>query len=254
MQVSSNSWLLSRAACSTVLILTLVGCDNSAAAGGAGFEPVAAGAKVTNYVLVIRMRPEAPEKYFRQARAAYAVCTAIAKQIKHEVTPFPVLKQDFFTERTTYASDGELTMVRRISYDLDVRNMTPENGCELRLVKLWSTGLTGKGKVRSGDLDMDGQVHLVEAEAPPDEPVRASLLASRPQSKRINDVPLKCTVEGDCIVDPTVALVKQGFRPVLAGYRVDDIAAHGTALIVEPISLTVGKPIDPAIFSVEKGE
>jgi hypothetical protein len=254
MQLSSDRWLLPHAACVTALMLSVVGCNNSNAAAGVLFASIADKAKVTNYVLVTRMRPEVPEKYFKHARWAYGVCTAAAKGIKHEVIPFPVLPQDFVIELTTYASDGKRTMVRKISYNLDPRKMTPENGCELRLVQSWSTGLTSNGQMRSGDLDMDGQVHLDETEAPPEEPVRASLLASRTQPKRINGVPLKCTVEGDCIVDPTVTLIKEGFRPVLAAYRVDDVATHGTALIVEPVSLTVGKPIDPAIFAVEKGE
>jgi hypothetical protein len=254
MQLSLDTRLLPHAACVTVLMLSVVGCNNSNAAEGAGSAFMADEAKVISYVLVTRMRPEAPEKYFKAARWGYGVCAEVAKSIKHEVIPFPVLRADFVTERIIYASDGKRTMVRKIWYDLDARKMTPENGCELRPVKGWSTALTSDGRQRSGQLDMDGRLHFDTAEGNPEEPVRASRLAMYTQPKRINGVPLKCTVEGSCIVDPTVVLIKEGYSPVLAAYRIDDVATHGTALIVEPVSLTVGKPIDPAIFAVEKGE
>lgn len=254
MQLSLNIRLLPHAVCVTTLMLSVIGCNNSNAA--AGTKPVFApdGVKVTNYVLVTRTRPEVPGKYFPQARWAYGICAALAKQAKHEVIPFPVLGSDFVMERITYASDGKRTMVRKISYDLDPRKMKPELGCEIRITKRWNTAMTSDGQERSAQLDEDGQLHLSTIEATPEEPVRASRLALYTQSKHINGVPLKCTVDSSCIVDPTVVLVKEGYRPVSAAYRNDDVATHGTALIVEPVSLTVGKPIDPAIFSVEKGE
>ena len=245
-----------RAACAIVLMLTIAGCGKGNAAGGPSSptDGDAHAAKTDGYILVTHTRPEAPENYFHRERLAYTACVAVAKQLHHAVVPFPALPPDFVTERTTYASDGKRTMVREVKFDLDPRKMVPESSCELRLAKTWTTGLTGSGEVRSGGVDQDGQVRVVTTEAPPAEPVRASLLASRTVSKRINGVPLKCNTGGDCIVDPAVTVVAQGVRPVLAAYRIDDPATYGTALIVEPVSLTVGKPTDPAMFAVEKGE
>lgn len=246
----------SRAVCATALMLAVAGCGKGNAAGGPSSVTGAdaGAAKADGYVLVTRMRPESLENYFSRERLAHTACAAVAKQMNHAVVPFPAIAPDFVRERNTYASDGKRTMVRQVKYDLDPRKMTPENGCELRLAATWNTGLTGNGEIRSGGVDQDGRVSVVTSEAPPAEPVRASLLASRTVSKRINGVPLKCNAEGDCIVDPAVALVAQGVRPVQAAYRIDDPATYGTSLIVEPVSLTVGKPTDPAMFAVEKGE
>jgi hypothetical protein len=253
MQLSINGCFLQRAACAAVVMLAAAGCSKGNAAGSA--SPAAAGTVTPgSYVLVTRLRPEAPEKYRPQIRAFYDLCAGVAKGMHTPVQPYPVLPPDFVAERTTYASDGKRIMVRTVSYDLDTEKMKPEHGCEVRIQKAWSTGLTTDGKQRSGDLDAHGQFHMMTSEAPPPESVRPSRLAMYTASKRINGVDLKCGPDSNCIVDPAVAVVAQGRHPVMAAYRNDDPAKYGTALVREPVSLTVGKPIDPAVFDVEKGE
>jgi hypothetical protein len=255
MQLNSNGWPLRRAACAAVLMLAAAGCSKGNAAGSAAPAADAGGAaKSGGYVLITRLRPEAPEKFRPQVRAAYVTCADLAKMAHRQVVPFPVLPPDFVTERTTYASDGKRTMVRTVSYDFDPQEMTPDHACEVRIKKGWNTGLIAGGQLRSGSVDEHGQVHVGSGEAPPPESPRASRMAMYTASKRINGTPLKCSADDNCIVDPAVALVAQGRQPVLAAYRNDDPATYGTALIREPVSLTVGKPIDPAVFDVEKGE
>lgn len=256
MQLSTSGGPVRRAACAAVLMLAAAGCSKGNAASGTAADAANAGAdaKSASYVLVTRLRPEAPEKFFPKMRAGYELCVGVAKDMHRQVVPYPTLPSDFVNERTTYASDGKRTMVRTVSYDLNTEKMRPEQACEVRIQKTWSTSLMADGQLRRGDLDEHGQLHSGSAEAPPAETPRASRLANYTASKRINGVALKCSADDTCIVDPAVVLVAQGRRPVVAASRNDDPARYGTALIREPVSLTVGKPIDPAVFAVEKGE
>lgn len=258
MRLSSNGWPLQRAACAAVLMLIAAGCSKGNAAGvaapAADTADTGPAVKSTSYVLVTQVRPESPEKYRPQIRAFYELCAGVAKGMHKHVLPYPTLPSDFVAERTTYASDGKRTMLRTVSYDLNTEKMRPEHGCEVSIQKAWSTGLIANGQLRSGDLDPHGQFHTSSGEAPPPESPRASRLAMYTVSKQANGVALKCDAEDTCIVDPAVALVARGRHPVLAASRNDDTATYGTVLIREPVSLTVGKPIAPAVFAVEKGE
>jgi hypothetical protein len=255
MESSSNKGCFRHRACAAALLLAALGCSTGNAAGATTPAVATAGVGTsTSYVLVTRLRPEAPEKYRPQVRAAYVTCMELAKLAHLKAMPFPVLPPDFVAERTTYASDGRRTMVRTVSYDFDPQAMTPDHACEVRIEKYWNTGLIADGQLRFASVDEHGQAHAGSSEAPPPESPRASRLAMYTQSKRINGVALKCSADHNCIVDPAVVLVAQGRQPVLAAYRNDDTATYGTALIREPVSLTVGKPIDPAVFDVKKGE
>lgn len=253
MQLSLNGKPLQRTACALILMLAAAGCGKGNAAGGVAATPDGA-ATSASYVLVTRLRPEAPEKFRPQIRAIYDLCAGVAKGMHIQVLPYPTLPPDFVAERKTYASDGKRTMLRTVSYDLNTEKMRPEHGCEVSIQKAWSTGLIANGQLHSGDMDPHGQYYTSTGEAPPPESPRASQLAMYTEPKQINGVSLKCGVDHACIVDPAVAVVAEGLRPVLAASRIDNTATFGTAMIREPVSLTVGKPIDPAVFAVEKGE
>lgn len=248
MQLNVGPRLLRQAAWMLVLAAALPACSDGNAAGAS-----AAGSGKGSYVLVTQVRPETPEKSFPAARWGYKLCQAAARQMKVAVKPFPALPAGFVSERTTYASDGKRSMVRKVSYLIDGQ-ATPDAGCAMRLASVTTASVIEGGRERSADTDKDGKVHVDEVEAAPPEPVRASSLEDRTQARRVNGVPLKCGSDGACIVDPDVVLVAQGRRPVQVSYRIDDPRTHGSALVVEPVSLTVGKPVDPALFVLEKSK
>lgn len=254
---SSFTWsFLFRAACGTASVLVVSACNNGTASGGtpgkAGPAATPATANAAGYMLVMQTRPEEPEKSFPHERALYKACVAVAGRSNMPVKPFPTLPPNFVRERRTYASDGARTMVRKVAYYLDMRKASPQEGCELRLAGGWDASLTSEGQQRSAGTDEDGNVHLVAPEPVLEEPVRASLLASYTIPKRINAVPLKCSVEQICTIDPAVAVVAEGSRPVQVAFRIDDPRTYGTALITEPVSFRVGRPVDPAVFSLER--
>jgi len=245
-----NRRVLPRAACAASLMLAA--CNDGNTMGNASAAPAGVG-KQASYMLVTRTRPENPEVYLKTIRAAYAFCAEVARHTGLEVSPFPTVPADYLQERTVYASDGKRHMLRRIRDDIDIRKMSPEHGCKASLSNTWSTGLTIGDRERTGERDIDGQVHFGELPVNPEEAVRPSLLAIHTQPKRVNGVPLKCSAEGGCIVDPAVVVVKLGYSPVTAAMRVENMPLYGT-VITEPVSLTVGTPLDPAVFSVEKGD
>jgi len=252
MQLGFSPWWLARVVCAAALMAGVSACNKGNAAGAGGAADSRSGGKAGSYGLVTQTRPEAPEKYFPHERRAYALCAEVAQHTNAPVKPFPVLPPDFVSERSTYASDGSRTVVRKVMYTLD-GEATPENGCELRLARSARTDVVSNGQQRSADQAPDGQVYMEETEAPPKEPVRASRLAAYATAKRVNGVALKCSTDGVCIVDPDLILVADGPRPVQAASRIDDARTHGTVLVTEPVSLAVGKPVDPALFSLEKG-
>lgn len=207
-----------------------------------------------SYVLVTQTRPESPDKFFVHERSGYALCAAVARNQNIAVKPFPVLPPDFVSKRTTYASDGKRTVFREVAWKIDSRKGQAQQGCEMRLASESTTAVTSDGQERIADQREDGKVHVGTAQPAPQEPVRASLLGLYTVPKTVRGVALKCSASGSCIVDPALALVAHGVRPAQAASRIDDTRTYGTALILEPVSLTVGKPVDPSLFVLEKTE
>lgn len=256
MQLSVVWKPVARAVCALTVVLGVCACSKGSAAGdgdsaaapGAGTAD--AGGAGAGYVLQTQMRPEAPAKYFAAERGFHEACVALAKGLNLAVKPFPEVPADFVAERHTYASDGRRFTHRDIRYFADTRKMKPESACEVRLASQWRTSVVSDGQVRQAAQDEDGRVEVSEPQPAPDEPVRASLLASRTLAKRINGVPLKCN-DDSCIVDPAVVVAAEGTRPIQVAYRDNNVGTYGTALIVEPMSLSVGKPADPALFSLD---
>ncbi|MFC3457505.1 hypothetical protein [Massilia haematophila] len=241
------------ALCGAVMVVGLAGCGKGNAAGGADSTAPARkpGAGKGSYVLVTQLRPESPEKFFPMERRAYALCAGLAQGKNLPVKPFPPMPSDFAWERSTYASDGERSVNRKLVHSLDLRKMKPESGCEVSLDSQLTVALTSEGQERMANQDEDGNMLLSDPEPASEEAVRPSLLASFTQPRRINGVPLKCDAANACIVDPTVALVANGVRPVQASYRTDDPKTYGSALVQEPVSLSVGKPVSQELFSLE---
>ena len=238
---------------SLVMLVGMSGCEKDSVAGDGELAAVAGDAKA-GYVLRTQMRPEVPAKYFAAERGFYQACVALANGMNVQVKPFTEVPEDFVAERHTYASDGKRSSHSDIRYFLDTRKMNPQSGCEVRLVSKWRTSVTSDGQERQAARDEDGHVEVSEPQPAPDDRVRASMLTSRTVSKRIGGVPLKCDAGDTCIVDPEVVVITEGARPVQAAYRDNSVSTYGTALLVEPVSLSLGAPADPTLFSLEAGK
>lgn len=233
------TYSMPRALCAAAgLTLALAACKDGSAAA-------------TSYVLVTQLRPEAPAQFFPRERGLHALCSAAARQKNIAVKPFPTIPGDFVSKRTTYASDGRRTVMREVGWFIDTRKGKVQDGCELRLASTWSAAVISDGQERSADQDENGKVHANEAQPSSNEPVRASLLARYTAPKTVKGVAVKCSDDNTCIVDPALALIKQGVRPVQAAARINDTRTYGTAMVLEPVSLSVGKAVDARLFTLE---
>lgn len=221
-------------------VLALSAFSHSVAA-----PPGKAAAQQKSYVLVVQVRPESPEKYFAVERSVYDLCVEGAKRLHEAVKPFPTVPRDFVERRETYASDGQRDVKREVVFTMEVVPGAPDklNGCAWRIISTQSIDVTSGGQVQHSFIDHDGTVTIEAPQPVMAEPFRTALVALHTRPKVINGVPLKCSDTDACIVDPALVLVKEEFRPVTVSMRLGL-----KTLVLEPVSLVVGKPVDPALF------
>lgn len=233
-----------------LLVLMWMGCALAACSNGNAARSAAPAPG--SYVLVTQFRPESPEKFFARQRGLYDMCASFASLHNLAATPFPELPSDLVDWRTTYASDGHRRVVREVMYALDFSEGETAGRCEMRLSSRLSVTVTSDGWEQTADVDDRGKVHVGARRPAGQEIARPTPLARYMIPKTVNGVRLKCSTDDSCIVDPEVVLVAQGPLPVQAASRNDAEEGYGTALILEPVSLAVGQPVDPALFALEK--
>lgn len=232
--------------------VALAACSDGGAHAAAGAPAsAAASANPNSYYLVTQVRPENLQKVFSSARWAYGVCVAAAKLKKMPVQPFPTLPADFVVTRNIYASDGKHKFIKQIDFKIDDSGI--DKGCDLKVISSATSEIAQDGKSRITEQNEKG-VLTTGPEMPANtEPVSQSKLDRYTEAKVVKGVQLKCK-GADCIVDPALALIARGRRPVLAASRLDDATLYGTALLTEPVSLVLGKPIDVSEFKQETGK
>lgn len=226
-----------------LMLLALAACSNGNAART---TPAAPG----SYVLVTQSRPASAEQFFARQRGLYDTCVAVASLGDTVAQPFPELPRDFVDWRTTYASDGQRVVVREVMYGLDFDEGAAAGTCAMRLSSRLSVTVTSQGREQTSDVDARGKVSIGASRPALLDPMRAARLARYTAPMIVNGVPLKCSQDDSCIVDPAVVLVAQGPLPVQASSRDDAEEGYGTVVIVEPVSLAVGEPVDPALFGI----
>ncbi|WP_332848626.1 hypothetical protein [Massilia sp. S19_KUP03_FR1] len=216
--------------------LLLAACNNGVAAPPA---------KEKSYVLVTQIRPESLDKFFGVERGVYKLCVAAAELLHEAVKPFPTIPPDFVESRVTYANDGQRDVKREVTYWMDeVPGASDKlNGCALRIFSRQDIYVTSGGQVQHTNIDHDGTVTIGEPQRVMTEPFRTALVALHTRPKVINGVQLKCSDTDTCIVDPALVLVREEYRPVYVSKRLGV-----KSLVLEPVSLVVGKPVDPALF------
>jgi hypothetical protein len=237
------------------MTVALAACSDGNAGAGASFPPVQPGTSGgAVYHLVTQVRPESLEKYFARLRALHKMCATAAGDLHVAVKPFPRVPEDFVAARNIYASDGKRIVSKEIKWTTDDSKFSPETGCEMRLTTLWKSAVVQNGKERAVDFN-DEQGLVVHEEQPHDpQALTQARLDMYSKPKSVNGVQLKCSSDDICIVDPALALIKDGRSPVHAAERIRDGGANGSVLLLEPVSLTVGAPVDPQLFKQENGK
>jgi hypothetical protein len=242
----SNSKRACIKALGPTLLLLMSACDH-----GSATPSLPTGAAAPSYVLVTQNRPESLDNYLAFHRARYGTCV-VAANLRHEVVkPFPAVPRDFVDIRTTYASDGRRVVKREVLYGLDFVDDEKLTGCEMRVSSVWSVHLLSGGQQQFSESDAHGKVTVGEPEPNRPEPARASSSALYTIPRTTNGVRLQCSADNQCIVDPAVIAVVEEGSPVRAAARIEGLPTYGTAAVLEPVSLVVGKSVDPALFELE---
>lgn len=233
------------------LLLALGACSEGSAGAG---QPASAAGSASSYHLITQLRPESVDGYFARQRQLHKLCATAAADLGKQVTPFPAIPADFVAARSEYASDGRRTVARETEWTMDSSGFAPEKGCALRLTSYWKSAVTQDGKERAADWNEEAGLVVHEAQPASAEAVSPSGLARFSSPKTVRGIALKCSEDAICIVDPALALIREGRHPVQAASRIDDVRTYGTAMLREPVSLTVGKPVDEAVFSQQAGK
>lgn len=235
--------------------LALAACSDGKAGAGASVPPTVPG---TNggavYHLVTQVRPESLDKYFARLRALHKMCATAAGDLHVTVKPFPQVPNDFVAARNIYASDGKRTVSKEIKWTTDDSKFSPEMGCEMKFTTLWKSAVVENGKERMADFNDEQGLVVHEEQRHDPQALTQARLDMYAKQKTVNGVQLKCSSDDICIVDPALAVIKEGRSPVHASERIRDGGANGSVLVLEPVSLTVGAPVDPQLFKQENGK
>lgn len=233
----------------------LAGCGNSTDASEGGVPSGAArDAAQTSYEIVTVTRPENVEQQLAPERALYNACTAQAEAQRLPVKPFPAVPRDYFTERSSWASDGQTFMSRIENYGIDMTALVPEQGCSTRFTIASSTEVHRGKKVRSVEVSHDGERNASDEEGNAPAAPRLARLAAYTAAKTVAGHKVRCmpaTGQGQhetCVPDAGAAMpASYDGSPITVHLRMKN--AQGTTdLVMMPQTLRIGAAVDPAAF------
>jgi len=228
----------------------LAGCDLSATAA-----PRATGKVGPAYELVTVRRPVSVPDYVHVQKQFYELCKAAAALERQPVKPFVEIPKDFVMERQTRLSDGTSFAMKLEQFGIDVDNMLPEHGCASRISKAVVLEHVHNDAVTHIDIDPDGRRVVAEPlTLGPSARVGGDSDAYT-ERRTLHGVPLMCIPRGGpglapgvvsehCIVDGGKdGPLREPDGNLVVAYQRDELSsmAGGSASILEPVSLTVGK-------------
>lgn len=244
-----------------VLYTSLMSCVFLIACGLPGANAAAA---AQQYDITTRTRPEFIEAFLQIYRAAHEICNFNRKFMKLPPgPPLVTLPADFVTERHRYVASSGKFLSRREEFFVDTSEMTAEAGCKSRIVSSVTEELVHDGIVEGSQRGSDG---VLEIDAP--EPLTPPKLdAEQPftERKNLGGVALRCVpdnqnpmrgmVEGTCVADaePTIPLDGHGEAITVRGRLILAEQAK-LVLLIEPVSVQIGKPVNPADLALSKGK
>lgn len=250
-QLTFTRQLPTLCACAIAAAMSLVACssDSDAAQPGKGTEAR------TSYELVTVMHAASAEKYLWPVRLAYDACAITASMQSRAVKPFPVLPANLELGRTVYISDGKAFYTRESTTVIEMEKIKPDTGCVVSFKTDSQTTIVRGGVMYATDTAAGKETALAPSAAVALRMPNESVLPFT-VPKKVNGVALKClppdapaSAMGEaCIVDPDLAkLADSSGMPLSAYWRGEEPAAN-TDVIVEPVSLKIGAPVDPAVF------
>lgn len=245
-----------RALCASLLACAfLVACDRPAANAASAAQ---------QYDISTQTRPESLDGYLQTYRGMHQVCNATRNMMKLPPGPPLVsLPADFVTERTHYLGSNGKFLTRRETFFVDVTELTPEAGCKSRIGSDVIEELVHDGKVEGVRRSNDGQLETDAPEALP--PPKQDVAMPYTEKKTIGGVAMRCVpgknnlmsgvMQDMCVPDAAPAIPLDG--------RGDAIVVHARAivseqakqvLLIEPVSVHIGQPVNAASLALSKGK
>lgn len=244
------------AACLLPLLASLSGCNREAASAPA--------AQAQAYKLVTQHRPVSLQAYHAMGRAAYDMCVALAEQNKQPVKPFVTIPHDFVAQRDTMQSDGVSYYWKVQTYELNLPDIKPEQGCATRIEETVSVDRTAKGKIDRMSSGADGVAETtstLDDAAPAASSANNDELSAYTVARKENGIALKCLPPDAPVLQAGIGtemcLVDAGGGRTLRSARGDALVAFSRVtsaestrgvVMIEPVSLQLGKA-DAAVFS-----
>lgn len=210
------------------------------------------------YEVVTVERPESVAAYHQFYKAEYGICANIRSSL-HLAPPAPMKEPpaDYISKRTTYTSDGTAYLVKEEHFLYKVSVDEPAFTCATYREDTSNTQLVQGGIAYDVAVDAAGN----RTTTPPGP-------AALPRQRRGDTFTVPKTVKGqavmcmpmlahtdELITDVCVAdlkpgtLVDAGGRPIILASRVTGVQKAMGVILTEPVSVVVGKKIDPAVFA-----
>lgn len=250
-----------------VFALLLACCDRSGNIPLAGSTSALQGAATgPSYELVTETRPEDVGRYFALVRAVYDACVVVAQSRHLPTEPFVTVPDNFALERHTYISDGKSFYKKIARSNINSELMQPETQCKTRIESSTDTQIIYDGFTYDVATGEEGKRTLAAPRKFDPELYNWRKDISNYNIKKVfNGITLGCLreahmaeqlVEGQemCIFiaangnHPSTAQRK----PIFGHTRIPSADGSAGAILTEPVSAKIGRPIDPAIFSIPK--
>jgi hypothetical protein len=245
-----------RTICAGLLSCTLLIACNRPAANAASV--------VQQYDIVTRTRPESQDGYLQTFRGMHQVCNATRALMKLPPgPPLVALPADFVTERTHYLGSGGKFLTRRETFFVDTVELTPEVGCKSRISSDVTEELVQDGQVQGSRRGSDGKLEVDPPEPLP--PAKQDVAQPFTERKNMGGVALRCVpananplgavMQDMCVPDSSSAIPLDG--------RGEAIIVHARAIVsgqakmvslTEPVSVQLGKPVNPASLKLSTGQ
>ena len=267
MKFTSAKCLLSIAA-----VVGFVGCDKLSDSGTASDIKTLSKADsllpVSTYEVITQNRPEDLQHYLKLMKANYDVCRFTAKLKEIAVKPFVHVPDDFIAERKTYISDGESFLESTETFWVD--QASPEEGCATSIAWHKIVTVISDGFV----YESASEQSLSEQSSGDNEVIKTPYDNSNSMhrdytnydiAKVISNVNLLCAkdlpgtsnlYESMCIVtDPTGKILLVPELKAIVGYmKIYSVREVQGTIILEPVSVKTGIPIDPKMFSMKDNQ
>ncbi len=275
MQLNRPKNLTQAAGIAGLMVLCLSGCNQAASEAASGTSASSqsnAISGLSSYELVLATRPEKPELYYAHIKPFHELCALAAQQLKVPVKPFLTLPANFVVERRTIATDGRNRLDKTEGSGLggSQPTLSPDSGCATELGKSSNAQMTSNGKRQDIAVASNGTTAASPIEILVDmPPAKPQDLSDYSIKKTVLGHPVRCLGAANpvitsqllleaCIYDgPSNSTLRdeEGKAILVYSRQYLPVGNKGapTVLVTEPVALSVGKPLDAALFKLREG-